>query len=91
MSSLTNCNSVKKLSVNEVNHLLKDVKENIIDFDEKYKGVTREKIMKILGINTWENEYFIDIPKTGGKKSKSRKTRKTKSRKTKSRKNKKIR
>jgi hypothetical protein len=84
-------NEIMRLSITQFNDLMKTIKENVIDLDDRFSGVSDEKIMKLLGIYTWENDYYIktnDVnSKTGGNKNK---TGKSKSKNSKTRKNKKI-
>jgi hypothetical protein len=84
--SYQDCN-VKKISVRQLDNLLKNIKENIIKDNDEYKDFTKEKLMKLLNIYTWENDFYIGIKnnvdnKVGGIKSKKSKTRnkRTKSR-----------
>ena len=59
---------------------MKDIKDNIIDLDDKYKNVTKKKLLKLLGVYTWENDYYIDKQKSGCKKTKLKaKAKKSKS------------
>jgi hypothetical protein len=74
-----NCN-VKRLSVKQLDNILKNIKENIIKDNDEYKVFTKEKIMKLLNIYKWENDFYIGIKKdidtkVGGIKSKKTKTR----------------
>jgi hypothetical protein len=74
-----NCD-VKRLSIRQLNNLLKNIKENIIKDNDEYKDFTKEKLMKLLNIYTWENDFYIGIKKNidnkvGGIKSKKSKTR----------------
>ena len=79
-----NCD-VKRLSIRQLNNLLKNIKENIIKDNDEYKDFTKEKLMKLLNIYTWENDFYIGIKKEagnnnnnnsgGGIKSKKSKTR----------------
>lgn len=80
--SSTVCNPVRRLSINELNKDLKDIKDNIIDLDDKYKNITKKKILKLLGVYTWENDYYIDKQKSGGKKNKKTKTKRFNKNKT---------
>jgi hypothetical protein len=71
---------VKRLSIRQLNNLLKNIKENIIKDNDEYKVFTKEKLMKLLNIYTWENDFYIGIKKDidtkmGGIKSKKSKTR----------------
>ena len=85
-----NCN-VKRLSVKQLDNLLKNIKENVIKDNEEYKDFTEEKLMKLLNIYTWENDFYIGIKpdpyfdtKVGGTKSRKYKPRNKRTKSTKS-------
>ena len=72
-----NCD-VKRLSIRQLDNILKNIKENIIKDNDEYKEFTKEKIMKLLNIYKWENDFYIgikkDINKNVGGKTKKTKT-----------------
>ena len=92
MSSSSQCSgnqSLRKLDINEYNKIM-EARKKIIDSDNRFNGYSKEKLMKLLGINNWSDELYIPkdiVFNKGGKKSKT-KTRKSKTRKSKTRKSK---
>jgi hypothetical protein len=92
MSSNSQCSGnkeLRKLDINEYNKIM-EARKKIIDSDDRFNGYTEEKLMKLLGINNWADEFYIpkDIVFNKGGKNKLKttnpKTLKTKTSKSKS-------